>query len=59
MPPKIRVPAAFLSPAAIFLAAGAALYVAADFGSDEDLEEAVKRAYPEVSNLRKTWIWRL
>lgn len=53
MAPKFRVPAAFVSPAAIFMVGTAAYFLTRKIPSDEDLEDTIYKTYPQV---RSTWI---
>ena len=49
--PKFRVPAAFVSPAALCLIAGTIWFFAMDRTSEEDVEATVQKEFPHVSGV--------
>lgn len=48
MPPKIRIPAAFLSPAALLMVGTAGFFLTRKLPSDDDLEDTIYKTYPQV-----------
>lgn len=46
--PKFRVPAAFVSPAALCLVGGLCYFFTLDFSSEDELNSNIKKEFPQV-----------